>query len=227
MRVFLRKVLRRFLRYVYGGDSSLLVLLEDSPNNNFFYNSNILGNSTISPKAKVYPRYAVVDSQIGDYTYIAQNAIIHHSSIGKFCSIGPNLVCGWGIHPTHGISTSPMFYSTVRQNGTTFSEKDKVEEIKRISVGNDVFIGMNVTILDGITIGNGAVVGAGCVVSKDIEPYAIVVGNPMRVIKHRFEKETIQQLLKTNWWDWSSDEQLQEIEKHIFDVDLFLEKYSK
>ena len=79
-------------------------------------------------------------------------------------------MCGWGIHPTQGISTSPMFYSSKKQNGITLSLIDKVEETKTIKIGNDVFIGANVTILDGISIGNGAIIGAGAVVSKDIPP---------------------------------------------------------
>lgn len=61
------------------------------------------------------------------------------TEIGKFCSIGPNFFCGWGVHPMDGISTSPMFYSTLKQNGMTLSLVDKVEERKNIRIGNDVF----------------------------------------------------------------------------------------
>ncbi|MBS1737436.1 MAG: CatB-related O-acetyltransferase, partial [Bacteroidetes bacterium] len=142
---------------------------------------------------------------IGNYSYIAENSLVSQTVIGKFCSIGPNFLCGYGVHPLNGISTSPMFYSTGKQNGMTLSESDKIEERKTIYIGNDVFIGMNVTILDGITIGDGAVIGAGAVVSKNIPPYAIAVGNPIQIIRYRFSDEQIASLLKIKWWDFSED----------------------
>ena len=144
--------------------------------------------------------------------------------IGKFCSIGPNFLCGWGIHPTNGLSTSPMFYSTLKQNGTTLSLTDKVVERKLISIGNDVFIGANVTVLDGVSIGNGAVIGVGAVVSKDIPPYAIVVGAPIKIIRNRFDDDTISSLLQIAWWDFN-DDQLKDVESHFFDIDGFVKKY--
>jgi acetyltransferase-like isoleucine patch superfamily enzyme len=147
-----------------------------------------------------------------------------YTSVGKFCSIGPNLICGRGVHPTTGISTSPMFYSTRKQNGMTLSVEDKIEERKNISIGNDVFIGMNVSILDGVTIGDGAVIGAGAVVSKDIPPYAIAVGSPIKIIKYRFDEESIDKLLKIKWWDWA-DDKLNIVEKEFFDVNKFIERY--
>ncbi|WP_435801063.1 DapH/DapD/GlmU-related protein [Polaribacter sp.] len=109
-----------------------------------------------------------MNTSIDDYTYVDINSYISETKIGKFCSIGPNLTCGWGIHPTNGISTSPMFYSTKKQNGITLSKENKIKERKPIKIGNDVLIGINVTILDGINIGDAAVIGAGSVVSKDI-----------------------------------------------------------
>ncbi len=137
----------------------------------------------ISPKSKIRSPYHLYGCEVGDYTRIAMNSRISVTSIGKSCSIGPNFVCGHGVHPTNAVSTSPMFYSTLKQNGVTLSKEDKIEERKRIYIGNDVFIGANVTVLDGVTIGDGAVIGAGAVVSKDIPPYAIAQGCPIRIIK--------------------------------------------
>lgn len=171
----------------------------------------------------LYAPHSVSDTEIGDYTYIASNSHISKTAIGKFCSIGPNLLCGWGIHPTNGISTSPVFYSTLRQNGTTLSATDKVEERKRITIGNDVFIGANVTILDGVTIGDGAVIGAGAVVSKDIPPYAIAVGCPIRIIRYRFDDDKIKALRKIEWWNFD-EEKLREVESYFSDVEGFIAK---
>lgn len=170
--------------------------------------------------------YKIHNAYIGDYTYIAMNSIISETDIGKFSSIGPNVFCGWGIHPTNGLSTAPMFYSTKKQNGVTYSESDKIEERKRITIGNDVFIGANVTILDGVTIGDGAIIGAGAIVSKDIPPYAIAVGCPIKIIRYRFTEEQIDALLRIQWWNWDIAD-LKEVEQMFFDVDAFIKKYDK
>lgn len=188
-------------------------------------NSKII-NADISTTAKVYKGCSIRNCTIEDYSYISQNANINNTKIGKFCSIGPNLMCGWGIHPTNAISTSPMFYSTKKQNGTTLANFNKIHETQSIQIGHDVFIGMNVTILDGIKIGNGAVIGAGAVVSKDIPPYAIAVGNPIQIKKYRFNKEVINKLENLQWWNWPL-EKLKDIEKMIFDIEQFINKNSK
>lgn len=175
---------------------------------------------------KVCSPHHLSDVKIGDYTYVAQNSYIGRTTIGKCCSIGPNLICGWGIHPLNTISTHPMFYSTKKQNGMTLSASDKIDELKHIEIGNDVFIGANVTILDGVMIGDGAVIGAGAVVSKDIPPYAIAVGCPIRVIRYRFPEEIRNKLLEIQWWNFS-EENLKDVERMIFDASGFVQKYDK
>jgi chloramphenicol O-acetyltransferase len=182
-------------------------------------------NNIFTKKVNLYPPYCINNCEIGDYTYIAKNANISYTKIGKYCSIGPNFLCGWGIHPLNGISTAPMFYSTRKQNGYTLSKEDKIEERKPIVIGNDVFIGANVTVLDGVTIGNGAVIGAGAVVSKDIPPYAIAVGCPIKIIKFRFNDEIINKLESIQWWNDDTNQVL--IEKNFFDVENFIENYTK
>ena len=77
--------------------------------------------------------------------------------------------------------------------------------IKRTILGNDVWVGTNAVILGGLTIGDGAVIGAGAVVTKDVEPYSIVVGNPAREIKKRFSDQIIASLLEIKWWDFPPD----------------------
>lgn len=150
--------------------------------------------------------------ELGDYSYFAMNAHAANVKIGKFCSIGPNFCCGLGIHPTDGISTSPYFY------------RGKIEEHKSVTIGNDVFIGANVTILDGVSIGDGAVIGAGAVVTKDIPPYAIAVGVPAKVIKYRFDEQTIQKLQEKEWWN-GSEEEIEKVGELQFRVGEFVQLY--
>ena len=182
-------------------------------------------NSKISPKANIAGPAQLNDVEIGDYTYISMNSVIQSTKIGKFCSVGPNLFCGWGIHPTNGLSTSPVFYSLKKQAGITFSKENKVKENLPIEIGNDVFIGMNVTILDGVKIGDGAIIGAGAVVSKNIPPYAIAVGSPIRILKYRFKPEEIEQLLNIKWWNFD-EKYLEDVEKYFFNIEEFIIKHA-
>lgn len=186
---------------------------------------NYKSESLISTKAKINNPSNLICVYVDNYSYVDQNSFISNTSIGKFCSIGPNFFCGWGIHPTNGISTAPMFYSTKKQNGFTLSSTDKIEERKPIIIGNDVFIGANVTVLDGVKIGDGAIIGAGAVVSKDIPAYSIAVGSPIKVVKKRFSDTQIDALLKIQWWNFD-EENLKDIESLFFDIDTFINKYA-
>lgn len=171
--------------------------------------------------AMLYEPFNVFNSKIGRYTYISINSRISNTTIGNFCSVGPNFLCGWGIHPTDFISTHPMFYSTLKQNGMSLSSEDKITERMPITIGNDVFIGANVTILDGVTIGDGAIIGAGAVVSKDIPPYAVAVGCPIQIMRYRFTEEQREELLKIKWW-LLSEQQLKLVEQYDDDIDGFI-----
>jgi len=183
-----------------------------------------IARSQISENVKIAGPCQIGNCEFSDYTYIGSNAVISLTKIGKFCSIGPNFFCGYGIHPTNGLSTSPAFYSNKNQCGISFSTENKIDENLPITIGNDVFIGMNVTVLDGITIGDGAIIGAGAIVSKDIPPYAIAVGAPIKIIKYRFDQTTIDELLKIKWWDFET-EKLKDVEACFFDYQQFIDKY--
>lgn len=130
---------------------------------------------------------------IGDYSYVGEYCSIPYAIIGKFCSIGARCSIGGWQHDYTRKSTSPRFYREVMK-------QDYIDQELRVEIGNDVWIGDNVVILKGKN-GDGAVIGAGAVVTRDVPPYAIVAGNPARVIKYRFDDETIRKLLKEKWWD--------------------------
>lgn len=215
----------KIIRFIRNFFYNILRLIKMSTESDIMYWDKLNGsisNSKIDPQCVILKNHALSNVTVGKGTYIADNALISDTTIGKFCSFGPNLLCGWGIHPLDGISTSPVFYSTKKQAGFTFSKTDKSIEQKHITIGNDVFIGANVTVLDGVTIGDGAVIGAGAIVSKDIPPYAVAVGNPIQIVKYRFSVEVIDKLLESRWWD-QNDEVIKNVERNFFEVDKFLE----
>jgi len=180
-----------------------------------------LSHCRLGAHCRLVAPYVLHDVEMGDYSYVSRGALVANTTIGRFCSVGPHLCCGQGLHPTAGVSTHPMFYSTAKQNGVSLTDRPLFEESKHTTIGNDVFIGANVTIIDGVTIGDGAVVGAGAVVTRDVPPYAVAVGVPARVVKYRFDAETVQALLQRRWWDDPADH-LHEVTEHFWDVKGFL-----
>ena len=213
----MKKLLRKILRWIYPELGWL-----SNADYDFTKLRSWKQNVKVGKNVRISPVYLLSDVVIGDYSYISSNSIVSNTNIGKFCSIGPNFLCGWGLHPTNGLSTSPVFYS--KEAKYTFSEENKINEHPQITIGNDVFIGANVTVLEGIQIGDGAIIGAGAVVSKDIPPYAIAVGCPIQIKNYRFSEEVIAKLQKIKWWDFD-EEKLKEVERMFFEVEKFLEKY--
>lgn len=192
----------------------------------FFKNGNIYLNVIKAKNVKIKSKYILINVSIDDYSYIGSNSNLRNVTIGKFCSIGPNCLCGLAKHPTNGISTSPIFYSTLKQCGTTLCTKDKIEEHGKVIIGNDVFIGANVSILSNVRIGDGAVIAAGSVVINDVPDYAIVGGVPTKIIKYRFSDEIIASITKIKWWDLPIKD-LKKIEENFFDIDSIIDLYSK
>lgn len=143
---------------------------------------------------------------MGDFSYVSTNSQITNATIGKFVSIGPEVICGLGKHPSRGfVSVHPVFYSPTPQVQITFASQLHFNEFSPIEIGNDVWLGARAIILDGIKIGHGAIVGAGAVVTKDVPPYAIVGGVPAKILRFRFEPDVIVTLLASKWWDRDID----------------------
>lgn len=161
-----------------------------------FCHNTVFGKNNI-----IYDNTTIVNSQVGDYTYIGGSNKIQYAIIGKFCSIGPEVRIGLGIHPTNLKSTYPGFYTRSEYYRVEKLYDFNGEEYKQVEIGNDVWIGARATILDGVKIGDGAIVAAGAVVAKDVPPYAIVGGVPAKVIKYRFDENRIEELLAEQWWN--------------------------
>lgn len=161
-----------------------------------------LNNVRLEDNVKFGQDTFVKNAEIGAYSYISYGGHLGNTQIGRFCSVGPYLICGFGQHPVDFVSTSPVFYSTRKQCGITFADTDYFEEIAETVIGNDVWVGARVFINNGVRVGNGAIIAAGAVVTKDVPDYAIVGGVPAKIIRFRFPPEIVQQLNQIAWWNW-------------------------
>lgn len=170
--------------------------------NVFIGNNNRLNRVRVEDNVSISRDTTLKNAEVGAYSYISYGGHLGHTTIGRFCSIGPYLICGFGQHPVDFVSTSPVFYSSRKQCGLTFANADYFKETAETSIGNDVWIGARVFIKDGVSIGNGAIVAAGAVVTKNVPDYAIVAGVPAKIIRFRFPLETIRQLNHIAWWNW-------------------------
>lgn len=187
-----------------------------------YYSKNVkIGKKVLLDTRIVFEGYNVIgdntevaSSKIGLGTYIADKSIIKKAIIGRYCSIGSGVQTGLGVHPSTGfVSSHPSFYSTKKQAGFSFVDKDIFKEHLFIDaegkyvvqIGNDVWVGNNVIIMDGIKIGDGAIIASGSVVTKDVVPYTIVGGIPAKFIKPRFDEQQVEKLLATKWWNWSME----------------------
>ncbi|MBX3566972.1 MAG: hypothetical protein KF914_02875 [Rhizobiaceae bacterium] len=156
---------------------------------------------------------------IGAYTYLRSGIVKHVKSIGRYCSLGPNVVLGEGEHPMDWLSTSmvsymPSMYSwyppeveaAPKRLRPRNPETDVSTGHGQVVIGNDVWIGTNAMIRRGVTIGDGAVIGAGAYVNRDVEPYSVVAGVPARVIRKRFDDATIERLIALKWWEFHAND---------------------
>ena len=173
-------------------------------------------------------RVILRDTIVGDFTYFERNSEAIYTDVGKFCSIASNVRLNALEHPMERVSMHKMTY---RPNeyfkfmtlDSVFREK---RAGKRVTIGNDVWIGYGAVIMPGISIGHGAVIGANAVVTKDVMPYEIVAGVPAKRIRKRFSDNIIQSLLYLSWWNWTLDDLYQALpDMQTLSVEQFIDKW--
>lgn len=127
--------------------------------------------------------------------------------IGSFCSIGTGVsfvMAGNQGHRHDWITSFPFFYM---DEEPAFTDAiNAYQPAGDTVIGNDVWIGAEAMIMPGIKVGDGAVIGSRALVTKNVEPYTIVGGNPAKVIKQRFSDDEVEKLLEMKWWDWSQEQ---------------------
>ena len=163
------------------------------------------------------------DSSLGQYSYISSSSVVNKTEIGKFSSIAPGCYIGLWEHNT--ATTTHSFYLYETSGGFCKGYKNYDKDHIVTNIGNDVWVGANVTILKGVSIGNGAIIGAGSVVTKDVEPFSIVVGTPAKHIKYRFSKHDVEFLINEKWWDFSRSILTDMVDKKVWDSIELLKQY--
>ena len=173
--------------------------------NQFAKNAIVLKDSEVkNSKLGVYTRVKshieLRNSVVGDYTIMSSFSIINACDVGKFCCIGPGNFLGLWEHnmwvTTHTFPLTEVSGGFVK--GFQDFEKDSI----RVKIGNDVWTGAGAIIRKGVVVGDGAIIGAGALVTRDVPPYAIVIGSPARVLRFRFSPAEIKYLLKIQWWEF-------------------------
>jgi len=164
--------------------------------------------SRLGAYTQVGARSKLLEVIMGDYSYVVNDSDIAYATIGKFCSIAAMTRINPGNHPMQRASQSHFTY---RASAYFEGERDEDEffawrRAQPVVIAHDVWIGHGAIVLPGRSIGIGAVVAAGAVVTKHVAPYAIVAGNPARVIRQRFPAAVADRLLRLAWWNWDHEQ---------------------
>ena len=163
--------------------------------------------SRLGRYTEVGARTKVIETEMGDYSYVAEDSDLIYTRVGKFCSIAAKVRINPGNHPMERATQSHFTYRASRYFPGEADEAAFFDwrRAHAVAIGHDVWIGHGAVVLPGRTIGTGAVIAAGAIVTKDVPPYAIVGGNPARMIRARFPETVAAGLERLAWWEWDHE----------------------
>ena len=175
-------------------------------------------------------RTSVVESELGDYSYVVNDSDIIYTRIGKFCSIAAHTRINPGNHPYWRASQAHFTYRASRYFAGEADEAEFFDWRRShpVTIGHDVWIGHGAIIMPDVTVGTGAIIGAGAVVTHSVPPYTIVAGVPARPIRERFTAGIAERLQALAWWDWDHERlRLALPDFRMLAVEEFLDKHSR
>lgn len=173
-------------------------------------------------------RTSVIETELGDYSYVVNDGDLIYTRIGKFCSIAAHVRINPGNHPMERASQAHFTYRASQYwPGETDEEAFFDRRRSRpVTISHDVWIGHGVVVLPGRTIGTGAVIGAGAIVTRDVAPYTIVIGNPAGPVRRRFDAPVAERLEALAWWDWDHERLRRALpDFRALGIEAFLEKH--
>lgn len=181
--------------------------------------------NVVSRKNIIVGDYTYYDNPKGPTNFEKENILYHYDCspqkliIGKFTAIatGVKFIMATANHKLDGFTTYP--FGIFANGWQKDMDMTKINQKGDTIIGSDVWIGYKATIMPGVNIGDGAIIGARSVVTRDVPPYSIVGGNPARIIRIRFDKKTIDELLKIKWWDWPKEKITKNI-KYLIGTDI-------
>ena len=197
--------------------------------NSIHVTATVAPNSTVSKSelqehSRIKNNVEFRESLLGQYSYVSSNSIVNKTDIGKFTSIGPGCYIGLWEHDTEVSTHSFYLYET--SGFFVKGYRNYKRDVIKTYIGNDVWVGAGVSIKKGLAIGDGAIIGSGSVVTKDVGAFSIMVGNPARILRYRYDEEDRLFLKKIAWWNLSRDEIQKMVDEHLFeDFSLFKEYF--
>jgi phosphonate metabolism protein (transferase hexapeptide repeat family) len=195
----------------------------------WIHETALVKNSRMGAWTMVGQRCEVFQSDLLDYSYLVKDVEVFNAEVGKFANVASHV----RINPTnHPMWRATLHHFTYRSKSHFMGDEDYDEQVAnwrnehRVIIGPDVWIGHGAVLMPGVSVGTGAIIGSGSVVTKNVPDYAIVAGNPAKLIRRRVSEETESALKRIAWWDWSREQLISALpDFRALDTDAFAKKY--
>lgn len=170
----------------------------------------LIKDSRMGAWTMVGQRCEVFQSDLLDYAYLVKDVEVFNAEVGKFANVASHVRINPTNHPMWRATLHHFTYRAISHfmddHDDDGNEVSNWRKQSRVIIGPDVWIGHAAILMPGVSVGTGAIIGSGSVVTKDVPDYAVVVGNPGKVIRRRVSEEAEAAFKRINWWDWSREQ---------------------